>query len=504
MYKIIIYCLILVAGINSFAQGIVGKVTDGKTGERLPYASVLVNGTETLIANAEGNFSLPEKFSNDSDYFEVLFLGYYNRSMTVVELKKSGYTVKMEAGIYELDEVMITKGMSNADSIMAAVNKNLVKNYTSAGSPAKSMIFYRESELFKPSKLKVEISQSKEFTKEQLKGENAQLKNFADNMMAYPVQEFTDMLCNYYTSAKTIGGKTVSYPKLNVVKAIKLKDKSKATSIDEIEKVAGGIIFKHLDSTKYYRIKSGIFGSRDTIPLRKDKKQKAKEARLTAIDLAKSEIMNFRLRNYLPSATAYDFVNKPGMYEYTFEGATHYEGDEFVYVIKFKPRKRKAKYTGTLYISESDYAVVKAEYTLDKGKTMGGVNLKFLLGVKQSENVSRGTVIFKKNTTGSGYYLYYAASESGQYVYVNRPLRFIELADENKDVVEFEIKAEINILDKNEYLNLSQSAISDAEYENVKEEKFNYLEMARYDSGVWKEFTTIEPLQEMRQFKSGG
>jgi hypothetical protein len=34
------------------------------------------------------------------------------------------------------------------------------------------------------------------------------------------------------------------------------------------------MMLQHLDSTKYYRVKSGLFGSRDTISLRKDYNKK--------------------------------------------------------------------------------------------------------------------------------------------------------------------------------------------------------------------------------------
>jgi hypothetical protein len=40
--------------------------------------------------------------------------------------------------------------------------------------------------------------------------------------------------------------------------------------------------------------------------------------------------------------------------------------NEFVYILSFKPRRSK-KYEGKLYVSENDYAVLRA-YTLEEGE----------------------------------------------------------------------------------------------------------------------------------------
>ena len=133
--------------------------------------------------------------------------------------------------------------------------------------------------------------------------------------------------------------------------------------------------------------------------------------------------MGLMVGSSLVNNTELDFVMNQAIYEYTYEGLTQTQDNEWVYIINFAPKKRKAKYTGTLYVSVKDYAVVRADYTLGKGKTLGGVNLKFLLGVKQSENVSRGTIIFKERENEEGYYLQYASRETGSYIYINRQLK---------------------------------------------------------------------------------
>jgi hypothetical protein len=52
-----------------------------------------------------------------------------------------------------------------------------------------------------------------------------------------------------------------------------------------------------------------------------------------------------------------------------------------VYVIKFTSKKAKTSYQGILYVSENDYAVVKATNAFAKGKNLESVNLKLILGI---------------------------------------------------------------------------------------------------------------------------
>lgn len=60
------------------------------------------------------------------------------------------------------------------------------------------------------------------------------------------------------------------------------------------------------------------------------------------------------------------FLSKSEMkhYEFTNKGKLAY-GDKNVYLVTFEPRTGKGYVSGTLYINDSDYAIVKMEYTPD-------------------------------------------------------------------------------------------------------------------------------------------
>jgi hypothetical protein len=56
--------------------------------------------------------------------------------------------------------------------------------------------------------------------------------------------------------------------------------------------------------------------------------------------------------------------------------------------------------------------------------------MKFLLGIKASQNISKGTITYKKKTEDDGYYMQYAAIGKGLF---KPTLKFIELTSREKD-----------------------------------------------------------------------
>src|SRR5690606_25376892 len=121
---------------------------------------------------------------------------------------------------------------------------------------------------------------------------------------------------------------------------------------------ATALFLKHLDTTKYYRIKSGWFGSHDTVSLRKDykgKKQKQPKSELASL---RSSLTGVLTESSLLS-TEYQFIHEPKYYKYKSEGSVLLPDGNFAYVITFTPDRGKALYKGKLYVSEGDFAVIR-------------------------------------------------------------------------------------------------------------------------------------------------
>ncbi|MBC5842322.1 MAG: carboxypeptidase-like regulatory domain-containing protein [Flavobacteriaceae bacterium] len=507
MQKINFSLLLLVLSLQfSIGQNIKGKIIDINTKESIPYANILINKSESMISNAEGYFTLSEKNSQDNTILLVSYLGYANQEIALNSLKNNDYTIALTPSIFELNDVNVSNKKPNAYEIMANVKANLATNYKGDGSPSKDLLFYRNSEYFNPKEIEVEIDKSPGFSKQALVKVNSDLKNFANSLIRNPPKEFTDILCNYYTANITKDSKTSFLSKLDVLKATKLKQEGSAVSSEELEKKAMNMMLQHLDSTKFYRVKSGLFGSRDSISLRKDfnqkrEQKKSKEIR-NQLTATKTNLNSFLIGNNFSQSEKYNFIKKPELYDYTYEGTTYTAENEFAYILSFKPRKSKAKYVGKLYISENDYAVLRAEFILDEGEKLNSLNLKLLLGIKVADNRSTGTIIYKKKSDSNGYYLQYATIERGQYFYLSRPLKFIELTREDKDVLSLDIKVEGNSSSKIEFLNLSRSSFTTAEIQKIKEQDFKYTTIKSYDPKIWKDYNAIEPLEEMKRFKA--
>jgi hypothetical protein len=484
------------------SQNITAKIVDSSTGESIPYANILVNNSESLISNAEGYFTLSENSSDSSTSLVVSYLGFVNNKLTVGELKEQQLIIKLQAAIIELNEVAISNKKLSPNEIMANVKANLERNYKKEGQATKDKIFIRTTTNFKPSKLDVEIEKSTGFSKEALKKANTQLSAYTSKLPSQPPKEYTDVLCNYFTFKTQKDDKPYYLSKLDVIKATKLKNENSSASLEELQKSTRDIMLTHLDTSKYYRIKSGLFGSKDTLSLRKDFNQRKKKVKTNQLTTTKASLSSFLSETSLLNKKDLEFINDTEIYEYVYEGATYSNDYEFVYVLSFKPKKNRAIYTGKLYISESDFAVIRTEFSLAEGKKVSGFNMKLLLGVKTQENLSTGTLIFKKNPIGDGYYMHYAVKETGQYIYLNRPLKFIELTDNEKDVVAFDMKIEANTITKTEFLNISRTETSEATIQKVAEDDFNFIMLKSYDPKIWKEYNAIEPIEEMKQFKS--
>ena len=111
-------------------------------------------------------------------------------------------------------------------------------------------------------------------------------------------------------------------------------------------------------------------------------------------------------------------------------------------------------------------------------------------------------MMYTKSSSDDKYYLQYASKEEGGYFYVNRPLKLIELAKGEKDVLDLDFKMETTTRTKNEYLNISRTPIDAATVTGFKEKDFKYQTISKYDPKIWQAYNAIEPLQEMKQFKT--
>jgi hypothetical protein len=99
--------------------------------------------------------------------------------------------------------------------------------------------------------------------------------------------------------------------------------------------------------------------------------------------------------------------------------------------------------------------------------------MKFLLGIKVSENVSKGTIIYKQRAEDDSYYMQYAATESG--ILSQSPIETYRVNKRRKDILALDFKIEANTLTKTEFLNMSrtETTLSDIEKLRTRLQVFN-------------------------------
>lgn len=491
MQRLLLSALGILFVASASAQALRARIVDAKTGEPIPYANINVNNVENQISNEEGYFSISEANGSDDTPLAISFIGYLDQKLSVGQIRQKDNLIKMQEGTFELDEVKVAK--PDPKAIMAEVNKNLKNNYKKVGQPVKDRYFKRNMSAFKPKTIDLEVTKSTGFSKKEIESANKGLQNLNARFLAKQPKEFSDVLFDAY--------RVPAGSKYSVVKATQFRDEKNSGSFEEIEKAYMNVILANLDTTKYYKMKSGMLPSVDSISFAKNKKKKKEEKKETEFNSFAGGIASFETENSVLSGAKFEFIRNPDWYTYTYEGALLSGQSEIVYVLKFVPRKGKANYVGRLYISESDYGVSRIEYKLAEGKKLEGLNLKWLLGIKFANNVAGGTMLYKKKNEEEGYRLTYASVESGSYFYLNRPMKFTEMAKDDAKVFAFDIKVEGDMYEKTELLNISESEISQADYDNAKPADFKYIRIKQYDAGMWSEYGAIEPVAELKKME---
>lgn len=484
-------CLFLFLNLQMAFGQLRVRVVDGSTNESIPYANISIAGKEAQVSNAEGYFSVPESYRGANASIEVSYLGFQGISTTVDKIVSANNIVKLQPAIYEIDEVKVQRPEPNA--LMAEVRKALKENYKVTQDGVKNRVFIRNMDAFSPKAFDIEVTQSTGFSKKGLAQANADIAAMTNRIIKHSPKDYNDILMDEYQS----NGER----KVNVIKAVRFHDDRYSTSVDDLQKTFTDQMLKHLDTTKYYRIKSGWFSANDTVSLRKDfkskKSKKRKEDQLTRL---KGNLAAFVLENSPTNTKNFQFIHDYDIYKYEYDGAVFTPSGELVYVVKFSPRKRRALYSGKMYVSAADFGLSRIDYALVPGKKIEGLNLKLILGVKFAENVAKGTLIYDR-LVGEPYFLRYASVESGQYIYIKRPVKFIELTDKDRDVVEFEFKIEGDTYSKSELLNLSREDLSAVGYADARENDFKYIDIKKYDPSLWKEYGAIEPEEEMKRLQ---
>jgi len=484
----VFFFIVLLLSMSITAQNIKGIVIDKETKMAVPYASIQTNNDRGTITNEEGYFSI-----NISDHSpEVLLIssmGYEQLSFPVSNLTEELNTITLNSAVIALNEVLVQNRMPTAEDIIREVNNALPINYD--GTYQRYQMFYRETSYMEFDNLDLTINKATGVSKNQVSLASAQLDSLTNTIITSKMIEFKD-----YSGDILLKNKDTA--KIAIQKATKLIDSKKDFSIDKIQERAQNVILKYLDTTLTYKLKTGLFKIEDSLSLNQDESEKDTTNEYS-MDNIKSGVIGSLKRGQFYGEAFLSKILDPDLYRYSFVDASFLDGS-YIYAVSFRPRKAKSKFSGTLYISANNYTILKADYAYSEGKEGTKFNLKLLLGIKFIENINKGTVIFKQNQEGT-YYPYYIKKESGNYIYVRRPLKFIENSSE-KYKVAFDFLLEGGTREKQELLILNTNVLPTKEFEEYtapNEVPFTLLE--KFEPSIWQNSQIIEPLEEMKKFK---
>lgn len=468
------------------AQSITAKLIDKNTKNPIPYANIKTGEYAGVISNDEGFFTIP--FEDDTKSITISCMGYENKTITIAAIKALNFVIELKEAINQLDEVFISNKAPNADSIIAKVKAKLADNYNF--DLQQYNIFKRSTDHVDFKSLEFEIDKASNVKRKQLEGVNNSLTDLVNQVKNSNMVQFSDFKGKVFTLNK-------DSIKLEVEKATELLDHKNDFSIDNIQEKMQHIILKYLDTTKTYKLKTGLFKIEDSLKLN-DEDFKENDKNEYTVSHLNNETKSLLKRAQFHDNTFLSKILDADLYEYGFE-AIGYNNGQLTYIISYTPRKGKAKYTGKLYVTDDTYAITQADYGYYKKRRGQKVNLRLLLGVKYIENVSEGTIIFEKDSSKL-YHPKYIKRIYGSYFYVSRPLKFIENSSE-RNKVSFDFTIEGDNRTKEELLITAHNKLTFLDFQAERQvEKVPFIKLNKYEKTIWDSEGVLEPSLEMKGF----
>ena len=280
-----------------------------------------------------------------------------------------------------------------------------------------------------------------------------------------------------------------------------------------MEEKFNDILKKNIKPDSYFKIKSGLFGTKvdadefltfktdstDAEALKKElaeKKKKEEDRKKNFASFKKESLGKIMEKQFFLEDSDLNFINKNNRYLFKIIDFTYWD-DDAVYILDFEP-KRGADYKGRLYINADDFAIMRLDY--ENVKSLRTFNL---LGISLDQYLDKGKMIFSKNEDGF-YYLRYLEEEMGAKVGIKRPLKIIEL---NKRVKGRNKQNELHLkldmassgINKHELILFDTEDITEQEFNSIKENNTVLpTYMPNYDPNFGRAITSWNPIRPLR------
>mgnify|MGYP003675984762 CR=1 FL=1 len=482
------------------AQVVTSVVKDSATQQPIPYATILLANKKGVITNEEGRFSLLlDPNTKETDSLFISCMGYASLGKPLNEFKES--VIFLSAKPIALNPVIVSNKQYTAEELIEQVKINIDRNYST--NLTKKRVFFRDSYHQNLTKSNYTF---KESTIDAL---NERFLDSVLNSIPRKSSRYTEILGDFY------GNYEKDNQKLTLIKASELYDKQSELDLTSLEEKFNDILKKNIKPDSYFKIKSGLFGTKvdadefmtfktdstDAEALKKElaeKKKKEEDRKKNFASFKKGSLGKIMEKQFFLKDSDLNFINKDNRYHFKMIDFTYW-GDDAVYILDFEP-KRGADYKGRLYINADDFAIIRLDYNNVKS-----LRTFKLLGISLDQYLDRGKMIFSKNEDGF-YHLRYLEEEMGAKVGIKRPLKIIEL---NKRVKGRNKQNELYLkldmassgINKHELILFDTQEITSQEFNAIKEDNSVLpTYMPNYDPEFWKGYNILEPNQAIKDF----
>lgn len=485
-FKILITLIPLFTATFSFSQTLTGTVLDKKTKQPLVFATVQIGDKYGVITNDEGVYKIQTQRFSETDSIKFSSMGYASKSFLLKDFAQS--TIYLEEKIDELKNIYLINKNVDPLVIMQRFLENKTKNY--GNDLMQFNTFSRTGISNTPKDFELKLKKADFTDKDAVKAFNKEIENFSKQIR----NKTTSMYFDNYSEVSINGDKL----KVNEQKTTQLINREENTSLESLQEKVFKLLGDKIKTESTFKVSSGI------LPIDDEFKFEKAENLFSEKDTTDSNVKN-NIKSLLSSAdlsksNEYQFLSEIEKYNYTLSDVTGYQ-DEMVYVLNFKPRKRKANYQGTLYISADTYAVLKMDYELAEKKVAEKANYKFLLGIKYVQDFNSGIIIYQK--TGDKYFPKYIQNHTNNYIYFGRSFSFKENAPRRDRMdIKLDFTIETNVGSRQELLIVDSRRITDEDYNAAPKSQKAIVEVIqKYEPVLWENYNIIAPNEAIRSFE---
>lgn len=484
--KQLLLVFIFFTTLHCFSQKITGTIFSINTKKPIENVAIITNLKTGTTSNKFGVFNI-ETYNVQTITFSCL--GYKRETISIALFKKQNYKIYLTAIFNQLEEIELKVGKISLDSLLIKTKDSMRKNYISGAT--KQEFYAVEKQELKFNTLELDLKSSSLLSRENRKLAQKEFEVFSTELQNQN-PKFSKEFVGEISSKKIVNekaNKTFYINKIDTITGYKNNAFGKEININNIQDKVQNVILKYLKNTETYKVKSGLFKVEDSLSFKNAIRKSDSINKDNSFGEFKGNSFKFKIENagkFFENEDYKNFLNTK-YYKQNLE-KTEYLGTIKYYVVSFKPRKSKAKFSGRIYINPNDFSIKKVTYNFAKGKRGDHLNLKWLLGVKFSEDINSGTFFYEKNEEGKIYTSYFKESFKN-YGYVNRPIKFIENS-KNKEKVKFNIKIDLFMNETNEILIKNRISVSGDSITGYKKENFKktkkYISEQEYLTTNWK------------------